>query len=264
MKQPKGWIKLHRQFLEWEWYDEPNCLRVFLHCLLRANHKDNKYRGDLIKRGTFVTSLDVLAFELKMGKQSLRTALGKLKKTGEINTQTNTRGTLVIICNYDTYQSDAEETNTPSNTQLTRDQHTTNTQLTTNKNDKNVKNANNDKNNIYTFDLFWDAYGKKVDRKKCESKWNNLPQKDKALILEFIPIYQAHQPDEQYRKNPYTFLNSEIWTEDWNNYQPKEQYNDSSNDFYQQLSELERINEVQRHNDSEGTSPVNIYQLRGR
>ena len=105
MKQHIGWIKLHRQFLEWEWYDEPNCLRVFLHCLLRANHKDNKYRGDLIKRGTFVSSLDVLAFELKMGKQSLRTALNKLKKTGEINTQTNTRGTVVIICNYDTYQS---------------------------------------------------------------------------------------------------------------------------------------------------------------
>ena len=118
--------------------------------------------------------------------------------------------------------------------------------------------------NIYTFDLFWDAYDKKIDRKKCEAKWNRLPVKDKEAILEFIPIYQAHQPDEKYRKNPYTFLNSEIWTEDWSNYQPKEQHNDSSNDFYQQLSELERINEVQRHNDQEGTSPVNIYQLRGR
>ena len=39
----KGWIKLHRQFLEWEWYDEPNCTRVFLHCLLKANHKDKRY-----------------------------------------------------------------------------------------------------------------------------------------------------------------------------------------------------------------------------
>jgi hypothetical protein len=118
--------------------------------------------------------------------------------------------------------------------------------------------------NIYTFDSFWDAYDKKIDRKKCEAKWNRLPVKDKEAILEFIPIYQAHQPDEKYRKNPYTFLNSEIWTEDWNNYQPKSENNDSSNDFYQQLSELERINEVQRHNDQEGASPVNIYQLRGR
>lgn len=263
MKQNVGWIKLHRQFLEWEWYDEPNCLRVFLHCLLRANHKDNKYRGDLIKRGTFVTSLDVLAFELKMGKQSLRTALGKLKKTGEINTQTNTRGTVVIICNYDTYQGDEEQTNTPANTQVTRDQHTTNTQLTTNKNDKNYKTVKNDEK-LYMFDLFWNAYDKKVDRKKCESKWNKLPEKEKALILGFIPIYQAHQPEKQYQKNPYTFLNSEIWKEDWTNYKPKESNNDSSNDFYQQLTELERLNDVQRSDEPEGFTPVNIYALRGR
>ena len=263
MKQHLGWIKLHRQFLEWEWYDEPNCLRVFLHCLLRANHKDNKYRGDLIKRGTFVSSLDVLAFELKMGKQSLRTALNKLKKTGEINTQTNTRGTVVIICNYDTYQSIEPETNTPDNTQLTRDQHTTNTQLTTNKNENNYKTVKNDEK-LYTFDSFWDAYDKKVERKKCEAKWKRIPEKEKALIKEFIPIYQEHQPDHQYRKNPYTFLNSEIWKDDWNNYQPKEQNNDSSNDFYNQLTELERFNDVQRYNDEERVDSVNIYQLRGR
>ena len=126
---------------------------------------------------------------------------------------------------------------------------------------KSKVNQSKVKESKYIFARFWDAYGKKVDRKKCESKWKNLPEKDKALILEFIPIYQAHQPEEQYRKNPYTFLNSEIWTEDWNNYQPKGSNNDSSNDFYQQLSELEQL---QRHNDQEGASPNNIYALRGR
>lgn len=260
----KGWIKLHRQFLEWEWYDEPNCVRVFLHCLLKANHKDKKYRGDIIRRGTFVSSLDILAFELKIGKQSLRTALGKLKKTGEINTQTNTRGTVVIVCNYDTYQSEESEANTPANTQATRDQHATNTQLTTTKNDKNVKNANNVNKSIYLFDDFWDDYDKKVERKKCEAKWKRIPEKEKALIKEFIPIYQEHQPDHQYRKNPYTFLNSEIWKDDWNNYQPKGQTNDSSADFYNQLTELEQLNNIHGSNDEERVDSVNIYQLRGR
>ena len=85
----KGWIKLHRQFLEWEWYDDPNTLRLFLHCLLKANHKDKKYRGDLIKRSTFVTSLEVLAFELNLSTQQIRTSLSKLEKTGEINIHSN-------------------------------------------------------------------------------------------------------------------------------------------------------------------------------
>ena len=118
--------------------------------------------------------------------------------------------------------------------------------------------------NIYTFDDFWDIYDKKVERKKCEARWKRIPEKEKALIKEFIPIYQEHQPDHQYRKNPYTFLNSEIWKDDWNNYQPKGQTNDSSADFYNQLTELERFNDVQRYNDEERVDSVNIYQLRGR
>jgi len=139
----KGWIKLHRQFLDWEWYDEPNCTRVFLHCLLKANHKEKKYRGTLVKRGTFITSLDILAYELQLSKQSLRTVLRKLQSTGEINRLSNTHGTIITVCNYDTYQGDDEETNTPGNTRLTHEQHTTNIQLTTTKNEKNEKNENN-------------------------------------------------------------------------------------------------------------------------
>lgn len=167
--------------------------------------------------------------------------------------------THLTVCNYDSYQDSRNATET----QMERKRNADGTQVDTNNNVNNANNSNNG-NKILLFDSFWDAYDKKIDRKKCEAKWNRLPVKDKEAILEFIPIYQAHQPDEKYRKNPYTFLNSEIWTEDWNNYQPKSENNDSSNDFYQQLSELERINEVQRHNDQEGTSPVNIYQLRGR
>ena len=38
-----GWIKIHRQILEWEWYSDTNTFRVFLHLLLKANHKEKKY-----------------------------------------------------------------------------------------------------------------------------------------------------------------------------------------------------------------------------
>jgi hypothetical protein len=129
---------------------------------------------------------------------------------------------------------------------------------------KSKVNQSKVKESIYIFDDFWDDYDKKVERKKCETRWKRIPEKEKALIKEFIPIYQEHQPDHQYRKNPYTFLNSEIWKDDWNNYQPKGQTNDSSADFYNQLTELERLNDVQRYNDEERVDSVNIYQLRGR
>lgn len=157
-----GWIKLHRQFLDWEWYDEPNCTRLFLHCLLKANHKEKKYRGTLIKRGTFLTSLDVLAYELKLSKQGVRTVLRKLESTGEISRLSNTNGTVLTVCNYDTYQGDDDTNNTPANTKATRKQQTNNTQLTTTNNEKNVKKENN-VNIIPTMDMvvnYFDENGK--------------------------------------------------------------------------------------------------------
>ena len=50
-----GWISLHRKLKDWEWYTEPNTFRLFIHCLLSANHKDNSWRGIEVKKGSFVT-----------------------------------------------------------------------------------------------------------------------------------------------------------------------------------------------------------------
>ena len=76
---------------------------------------------------------------------------------------------------------------------------------------------------VYAFDEFWNDYDDKKDRSKCEKKFIKLSEDDRELILEFVPIYQAHEPEKQYRKNPLTFLNSEIWKDDWEAYPPKQQ-----------------------------------------
>ena len=78
----EGWISLHRKMIDWEWYNEPNTIRLFLHCLLKANHQDKKWRGIDIKRGSFVTSYAKLADELELSIQNVRTALNNLKLTG--------------------------------------------------------------------------------------------------------------------------------------------------------------------------------------
>ena len=46
-----GWVKLHRQLLDWEWYTDINTKVVFLHCLIKANWEDKRWRGVVIKRG---------------------------------------------------------------------------------------------------------------------------------------------------------------------------------------------------------------------
>ena len=132
--QQQGWIKIHRQFLDWEWYDDNNTKILFIHLLLKANHKPKKYRGKLIEIGQHVTGLEVLCKETGLSIQKIRTAISKLKSTNEITIKTSSKGTVIQIVNYTKYQIVTNE--------LTNQQQTSNKPATTNKNDKNVKNDN--------------------------------------------------------------------------------------------------------------------------
>jgi len=129
-----GWIKIHYNLLNWEWYDDINTKTLFLHLLLMANWKDKKWHGILIKRGSFVTSLGKLANQTGLSVQNVRTSLNKLKSTHEITSKTTNKYTYITINNFNDYQ---ETTN-----KLTNNQQTTNKQLTTTeegKKDKNIK-----------------------------------------------------------------------------------------------------------------------------
>ena len=70
-----GWIKLHRSLLEWEWYDDVNVMRLFLHCILKSNHKDNKHKVTLVLRLSFLTGFDVFSKQTGISVQSIRTSV---------------------------------------------------------------------------------------------------------------------------------------------------------------------------------------------
>lgn len=123
-----GWIKLHRQILDWEWYSDNNAFRVFMHLILKANHKEKRYKGIELKCGSVITSRDILAFETGLSVQQIRTALDKLKSTNEITIETSSKGTIIQVVNYTKYQIATSE--------VTNEQPTSNQQVTTNKNEK--------------------------------------------------------------------------------------------------------------------------------
>lgn len=100
----EGWISLYRKFLDWEWYEDNNAKSLFIHCLLKANNKQKEWRGIVIKRGQFFTSIKSLSDELKLSDKQIRIALSKLKKTQEIQTVGASNGTMITICKYDSYQ----------------------------------------------------------------------------------------------------------------------------------------------------------------
>ena len=119
----EGWIKLHRKMLDWEWYNDNNAKIVFLHLLLTANHKENKWKGQTILRGQKLTSLSHLAKETNLTVQQIRNTLDKLKSTHEITIQTTHQYSLVTIEKYDLYQFNDKETTHQPTHQPTREQH---------------------------------------------------------------------------------------------------------------------------------------------
>ena len=140
----EGWIQLHRSLREWEWFTDVNASHLFIYCLLRANHKDVKWRGIAIGRGQFVTSLDTISKETGLSVMQVRTAIKKLVLTNELTNQSTNINRLITVTNYNKYQSD----NKPDNKPLTKQQQTSNKAVTTDNNKNNNNNENNNNKDI--------------------------------------------------------------------------------------------------------------------
>jgi len=123
-----GWIKIHRQILDLEWYSDNNAFRVFMHLILKANHKEKRYKGIELNCGSVITSRDILSLETGLSVQQIRTALDKLKSTNEITIETSSKGTIIQVVNYAKYQLSTNES--------TNEQPTNNQQVTTNNKEK--------------------------------------------------------------------------------------------------------------------------------
>lgn len=105
-----GYIKIDRKILDWKWYDDINTKTLFIHCLLRASWKESEWHGHTVHRGQFITSLSNLAAETSLSIQQVRTALKRLKSTGEITEESSTKFRIITVNNYSQYQNATSRT----------------------------------------------------------------------------------------------------------------------------------------------------------
>ena len=208
----QGWIKLHRSILDWEWYDDINTMRLFLHCLFKANHKDKKYRGTVVKRGTFLTGLDLLSKQTGLSVSQLRTAQSKLKSTSELAIKTSSKGTVIEVVNYDKYQS--------MTSGLTDERQTNDKPIATNKNDKNEK---NDKNTPLVEEV-WSMTPKMGKSRSSKAKLKTALSKTKATRDEIMDGLRAWVDSADWKKDGGQFVQGiHIWAKDckWENPPPQ-------------------------------------------
>jgi hypothetical protein len=99
-----GFISLWRSILDWEWYDDINTTRLYIHLMLTVSFKDDTWHGIEVKRGSRVSSLEVLSNETNLTVRQVRTALKHLEKTGEVTRLKYAKFTVFTLNNYDKYQ----------------------------------------------------------------------------------------------------------------------------------------------------------------
>jgi hypothetical protein len=211
-----GWIKIHRKLTSWEWYNDVNTTRVFLHLLLVANHKDNKWRGIEIKRGQRLTSISALATETNLSIKNIRTSIKRLKSTNEVASHSTAQHTVFTMVNYDLYQEGASE--------VASEGQAKGKQGATNKNDKNV---NNDKKSNSSslkndgFEHWWKVYPKKVGKVTAEKSFKTKTKKmSDEDFMKFVDLIsndsgiRFKDTEKQFILSPATYLNQERYNDE--------------------------------------------------
>lgn len=132
----KGFIKLNRKLLEWEWFEDSRVLQVWVYLLIKANHKKVKKRGFVYEKGTLFINHETIENDCKVSRRTLYRVLDKLRKSGCIETKRTQSGLIIKVINYSNYQDVRYAKNDTS-----RGTSDGTSRGTLNKNEKNEKNT---------------------------------------------------------------------------------------------------------------------------
>lgn len=189
----QGWIKLHKQMKEWEWYKKPNTLALWIHLLLSANWEDKQWRGITIKRGQLVTSNRKLSLETGIPLQPTKTSLTNLQNAHQITRTSTSKYTIISINKYEDYQELATQKTTSE--QPTKRKPATH-KLTTTKEIKNINNINIIRRNAnvdLVLQKFIETFGHNpIDKKPRQTAWNLIQR-----LSGFVREMEGNQPNEE-------------------------------------------------------------------
>ena len=149
----KGWIAIHRKFMESAIYKDSQAVHLWLHLLLKANHQGNQFIQGLkvyeVKRGEILTGRKALSSETGINESKIQRLLKLFEKCHMIEQQTNNVNRLISILKYDNYQTSEQQMN---NKRTTNEQ-----QVNTNNNVNNKNNENNKRKENFPIPDFIDA-----------------------------------------------------------------------------------------------------------
>ena len=107
-KGSQNFIKLDRRLLSHEIMKDTLAFHLFVYCILRAEWQTVDDKGVTVPRGSFMTTMREIAYDLGCSYQSVRTRLNKLTRCdAEYLTRLKIGKRLMItVVNYDKWQGE--------------------------------------------------------------------------------------------------------------------------------------------------------------
>lgn len=134
----QGWVCVHRKLLDNPIFKNDKLFRVFMFCLLRAQHTaGDQLVGDSVvylDKGQLATGRIAISEQTGLSQQNVRTAISKLEKLGILTIKPTTKYSVITMVNWNQYQQ--------TNQQVTNKQPASNQLPTTSNNVNNEDNEN--------------------------------------------------------------------------------------------------------------------------
>lgn len=237
-----GYVLNFRSKLDWQWFKYPATAHLFEYCMLRANYKDAYVGNQLIKRGSFITSLASLSEATGLSVKQVRTSLERLKSSNDLNVIATNKNSLITVVNYEVYQANFEN---GANKGQTKDKQKANKGQQINKENKvnNVVVSDDTPTTTTIFDddfvRFWKAYQKKGSKKDTYEVWkkHEFDEEEIDLVIFAAKEYsKENASDRTSMMYSRTFLENEIYLD----------YQDKFKKYKVYLKEQEELDEIRK------------------
>jgi DnaD/phage-associated family protein len=147
-----GWISVHRKIMDSAVWQDPDLLRLWMYCLMKATHKEKEQvvgkQIVQLKPGEFVTGRFSLSDDYnkdlpkskKVPSPTLWRWMKKLETLGNLNINSSNKYSVVSIVNYELYQRELTRNEQQNEQQVNNRRSTDEQQMITNNKDNNLHN----------------------------------------------------------------------------------------------------------------------------
>jgi hypothetical protein len=196
----EGWIKIHRQITENEFYFSERFTKTqaWVDLLILANHTPQTIfiRGVQVKliRGELGYAVKTLAKRWRWNERTVNKYLNMLSKRKMIQCRKTNITTIISINNYDLYQGSAEQSTEQNTSQSTSRIHT-------DKNDKTEKNDKEVRAQLFAEKVYSNNGYSKEDLKDFIEHWTESGENQKKLRFEFEKTFDISRRIKTWMRN---------------------------------------------------------------